>query len=101
MRTKLDLRVVQRHRLLRIRPPDRLRLRHAPDRADPPKRKQHEGEIEQPRLHGRARLVRRARAQRPASRHAPWRAARVAHMVSGRGVAYRRYLWRHERADGY
>jgi len=88
MRTKLDLRVVQRHRLLRIRPPDRPRLRHAPDRADPPKRKQHEGEIEQPRLHGRARLVRRARAQRPASRHAPWRAARVAHMVSGRGTAY-------------
>ena len=99
-RTKLNLRVVQRHRLLRIRTSDNARLRHAPQRADPPEREEHQREVEQPRLQRRPLLLRRAEAQRPAGRHTPRRAARVAHVVRGRGEANGRHLGRHERADG-
>ena len=45
-RTKLNLRVVQRHRLLRISPSDNPRLWHTPHCADPPERKEHRSEVE-------------------------------------------------------
>src|SRR5216683_2819657 len=63
-RTKLNLRVVQRHRLLRIRTSNNARLRHAQQRADPPEREEHQREVEQPRLQRRPLLLRRAEAQR-------------------------------------
>ena len=60
-RTKLDLRVVQRHRLLRISLPHEPRLRHASHSTKQPEREEHESEVEEPTVHRRA-LLRRAEA---------------------------------------
>ena len=60
-RTKLDLRVVQWHRLLRISPPHEPRFRHASHCTKPPEREEHESEVEEPTVHRRA-LLRRAEA---------------------------------------
>lgn len=50
-RTVLDLRVVQRDRLLRVRPADAPRLWYAPEGRDPPQREEDEADEEYPCMH--------------------------------------------------
>ena len=57
-RTELDLRVVQRHHLLCISPPHEPHFRHAPHSTKPPEREEHESEVEELSVLGRALLHR-------------------------------------------